>query len=136
MVRKVSPKVPMKDRIAHVELWQSSGLSQMKYAREAGIHPGTFNNWISQVRNMAEGLPPNHVERREGWVSVDDIDIPIDKSRKAVVAMQKDLDAALAQIEALTVQRDELMGKLEDAEVKIKSLVNIIVLAGHQIGDH
>jgi hypothetical protein len=42
---------------------------------------------------------------------------------------------ARQEIMSLVTVREDLMGKLEDAYTKIKSLQNVVVILGHQVGD-
>lgn len=35
----------------HIEIWQSSGMSQAAYCRKQGLNAKTFGNWLRAYRN-------------------------------------------------------------------------------------
>jgi transposase-like protein len=115
--------LPMEERMKHAADQLASGLTQEAYAKKMGLTPSSVGYWVSQYKRK-QGIPM--VQRAK----------PTPKPPTPRQEITHDeLSDARAEIMALMAVRDELMGKLEDAETKVRSLMNVIILCGHQIGD-
>jgi hypothetical protein len=110
---KPTPRTPPEVRDHHVINFKNSGLSRKVYAARNDISEKNLQNWLYREKAVAGKVKPKP--------KTDLMHDPVS---------QKD-----QQISSLTYQRDELIQKLEDANLKIKSLMNVLVLCGHQIGD-
>jgi hypothetical protein len=113
-LRQSQARTPAAERDSHVEAFKASGKTRKAYAKSAGISEKNLSNWLYRDKIRSASFV-------------------VRTPKKEVVhdpVSEKD-----NQIAALTYQRDELMQKLEDANLKVKSLMNLLILAGHQIGD-
>lgn len=63
------------DRLAHVELWEKSGMSRAAYCREAGIAYHLLTDWVRQ-RNRAREAEQDGAESSAGFVEVTESSLP------------------------------------------------------------
>jgi transposase-like protein len=117
--------LPLEERMRHAETQINSSMSQAEYAKSVGLPASMIGYWVKQYREK-HGILPNRRTLNS-------------KSRPEATPKQEltrdELGDARAEIASLTFIREELMGKLEDAYTKIRSLQSVIVILGHQVGD-
>jgi transposase-like protein len=112
--------LPMEERMRHAKAQIESGVSQEKYAESVGLKPSTIAYWVKQYHDMYGG----GTKRKKS------------ETPTITTAITHDaLGDARQEIMSLIHVRDDLLARLEDAHIKIKSLQNVVIVLGHQAGD-
>ncbi|QIG76930.1 putative terminase small subunit protein [Rhizobium phage RHph_Y1_11] len=126
-------KLTREERIKHVEAQLASGLTQAEYCEMEGINHKTFHNWVAQYK-LAKA-PPQNGTLSENIALLAQYGEPETPPKVKELTQLSRMNNMQQQIEALTHERDDLAGKLSNANIKITSLQNVIVLLGHQVGE-
>lgn len=123
-------------RMKHAEDAINSGLTQEEFAKKIGIATSAVHYWIKQYRVLhnipspSRGTPPPSKNKNNFVMSSQP---KKQEPRQELVA--DELVHARGEVMALRSVNEELMEKLEDANLKVRSLLNVVINLGHQIGD-
>jgi transposase-like protein len=112
----------MEQRMGHAKAQIESDMTQAEYAAKVGFPPSMIGYWIKQYRDKHN-------------ISTTRRTLPKRSKPVGQELTHDELSEARAEISSLLFVRDELLGKLEDAQTKIEALQNVVVVLGYQIGD-